>query len=346
MCIVFVANHVHPKYPLIIASNRDEFLDRPTEPMRVWSNNSHVECINHNNHYESNINSHDGRRGSRRLSLAGRDLVGGGTWLGIALPSDDDSPSDDAQEQEKQTTNNNTPQPSPTSLRWIAITNFRELEQHGRPSRGGLLMEYLEDADDDDKTRSACSFVHDLHPRGQEYNGFNLLVGDTSGIYYYGNRTKKDDDQSIEHPNPLGKGIFGLSNGLLDQWPKVQRGKELLHAICRKDAERQSTSPVESFHEELMSLLCDKTQPISDDQLPDTGIGPEYERYLSSIFIPKGRYFGKDYGTRTSTTIVVDTNGIVSILERTWWPEGGKDQWYQYDSNSGDKLEGMLLSRI
>ena len=181
MCIVFVANHVHPKYPLIIASNRDEFLDRPTEPMRVWSNNSHVHCINHNNHYESqsNNNSHNGRRGSRRLSLAGRDLVGGGTWLGIALPSDDDSLSDDAQEQEKHTTSNNAPQ----SLRWIAITNFRELEQHGRPSRGGLLMEYLEDADDDDQTHSAYSFVRDLHPRGQEYNGFNLLVGDTSGIY-------------------------------------------------------------------------------------------------------------------------------------------------------------------
>ena len=33
MCIIFVAIDAHPRFPLIVASNRDEFLSRPTDPL-------------------------------------------------------------------------------------------------------------------------------------------------------------------------------------------------------------------------------------------------------------------------------------------------------------------------
>ncbi len=57
MCILLISLQQHPKYPLIVAANRDEFYDRPTSAAAFWADAPHV--------------------------LAGRDLQQGGTWLGI-----------------------------------------------------------------------------------------------------------------------------------------------------------------------------------------------------------------------------------------------------------------------
>ncbi|XPF94101.1 NRDE family protein [Colwellia sp. RE-S-Sl-9] len=56
MCILFIALKQHPKYPVIICANRDEFHQRPTQNLHVWPENS---------------------------ILAGKDLQAGGTWLGL-----------------------------------------------------------------------------------------------------------------------------------------------------------------------------------------------------------------------------------------------------------------------
>ena len=56
MCLIFIAHRQHPDYPLIIAANRDEFYDRPSEVM----------------HFQQQGNL-----------LAGKDLKAGGTWLGL-----------------------------------------------------------------------------------------------------------------------------------------------------------------------------------------------------------------------------------------------------------------------
>ena len=57
MCLILFAFRAHPDYPLIVAANRDEFMDRPTEPAQFWKDHPDV--------------------------LAGRDRVKGGTWMGI-----------------------------------------------------------------------------------------------------------------------------------------------------------------------------------------------------------------------------------------------------------------------
>src|SRR5690606_11146339 len=57
MCLILFAFQAHPDYPLVVAANRDEYLDRPTEPARFWEDHPDV--------------------------LAGRDRVKGGTWMGI-----------------------------------------------------------------------------------------------------------------------------------------------------------------------------------------------------------------------------------------------------------------------
>lgn len=56
MCILFIALKQHPKYPVIICANRDEFHQRPTQSLHVWP--------------------------SQQI-LAGKDLQAGGTWLGL-----------------------------------------------------------------------------------------------------------------------------------------------------------------------------------------------------------------------------------------------------------------------
>jgi uncharacterized protein with NRDE domain len=57
VCLILFAHKVHPDYPLGLAGNRDEYYDRPTAPADFWAEAPEI--------------------------LAGRDLVGGGTWLGI-----------------------------------------------------------------------------------------------------------------------------------------------------------------------------------------------------------------------------------------------------------------------
>jgi len=57
MCLVLIAYRRHPRYPLVLAANRDEFHARPAQPLHWWN---------------------DGVR-----MLAGRDLQAGGSWLGL-----------------------------------------------------------------------------------------------------------------------------------------------------------------------------------------------------------------------------------------------------------------------
>jgi uncharacterized protein with NRDE domain len=57
MCLILLAYGVHPAYGLVVAANRDEFYERPTEAARFWDDAPEV--------------------------LAGRDLTRGGTWLGV-----------------------------------------------------------------------------------------------------------------------------------------------------------------------------------------------------------------------------------------------------------------------
>src|SRR6185437_13292990 len=57
MCLLVVAWQAHPRYPLVVAANRDEFHERPTAPMAQWPAPDDI--------------------------LAGRDLRANGTWLAL-----------------------------------------------------------------------------------------------------------------------------------------------------------------------------------------------------------------------------------------------------------------------
>lgn len=59
MCVIALALDAHPKWRIILAGNRDEFHARPSAPLTRWEAT------------DSQI-------------IAGRDLVSGGTWLGVS----------------------------------------------------------------------------------------------------------------------------------------------------------------------------------------------------------------------------------------------------------------------
>ncbi|MEX0975603.1 MAG: NRDE family protein [Woeseia sp.] len=58
MCLIALAWHVHPAYPLIVAANRDEFHQRSADPLHWWPDHPNI--------------------------AGGRDRLAGGTWLGVS----------------------------------------------------------------------------------------------------------------------------------------------------------------------------------------------------------------------------------------------------------------------
>lgn len=199
--------------------------------------------------------------------LAGRDLAAGGTWLGMTRNG-----------------------------RIATVTNYREPDRNRdlAPSRGQLVVDAL--------TRDGAIFADSLNRTGSDYNGFNLLWGDSAELWYCHN-------QGETVPRPLDPGIYGLSNGLLDTpWPKLIHARESLVGIVESS---RILRP-----EPLFRILADRQLP-PDHALPDTGIGRDRERLLSTSFI-----LSPQYGTRASTVIIVRRDGMASFHERTFNPDG------------------------
>jgi len=177
--------------------------------------------------------------------------------------------------------------------RIAAITDYRDpaLLKSNAPSRGGLVRRFLLSHERPD------DFIHRISVEAHEYNGFNLVVGEKDNLYWYSN--------IADELRFLGPGIYGLSNHFLDTpWPKVIRGK---NALQRLISEKTDPSP-----EDFLFILSDRSM-ADDENLPDTGIGIEWERMLSSVFVSS-----PDYGTRSSTLLWVDQNDRVMFMERVY----------------------------
>ena len=243
MCLIAFAIGQNPRFPLVVAANRDEFFRRPTAAMAWW------------------------QADSGQHLLAGRDLASGGTWLAISANG-----------------------------QVAAVTNVREgSPETGRASRGELPVRALAEP------TSALGAALNSEP--DRYAGFNLVSLTERGGWYYSNRDA--------HPGrQLFRGSFGLSNHLLQTpWPKLLRLRTAFASAVEAASDR-----TEALHAELLPLLQD-TSPAPDAMLPDTGVGLETERFLSSPFI-----VGSDYGTRATTIVTVDAQGEVRVTEQSWGP--------------------------
>jgi uncharacterized protein with NRDE domain len=179
--------------------------------------------------------------------------------------------------------------------RFAALTNFRDPARNrpDAPSRGALVRAFL--ASEVDPGAYLCA----LQGEADRYNGFSLLVGDRAALHYFSNR-----DGAVR---ALPPGIYGLANELLDApWPKVRTGKARLAACLDGEVDADA----------LLEML-DDTQAAPDGELPRTGVTLEWERQLSPL-----RIRAADYGTRSSTVLLVAHDGEVAFLERSFDASG------------------------
>ncbi|MGA7837531.1 MAG: NRDE family protein [Ignavibacteriaceae bacterium] len=238
MCLLLIANKIHPEFKLIIAANRDEFYNRLAQKATFWRDQQYL--------------------------LAGKDLEAGGIWMGITK-----------------------------SGRFSAITNYRDFNREikqNAPTRGNLTTDFLLGNDNPEE------YSEKLREKHTEYNGYNLVYGFINELYYYSNETNL--------VVKLEPGLYGLSNALLNTpWPKVTESKKYVSELI---------SSGDVSKEKLFEILADKTT-ADDDQLPDTGIGQEREKALSSNFIETPQY-----GTRCSTVILINKDDKVNFTERTF----------------------------
>lgn len=179
--------------------------------------------------------------------------------------------------------------------RFAALTNFRDPAtlRDDAPSRGALVSDFLTSSADAD------GYLRSVRRDANRYNGFSLVLGDLASLRYFSNRGGE--------ARALQPGIYGLSNHLLDApWPKVCAGKARLAAHLDGEVDAEA----------LLDLL-DDTQVAPDAELPRTGVPLERERALSPLRIRAG-----DYGTRSSTVLLVAQDGEVSLVERSFDASG------------------------
>ncbi|WP_321953008.1 NRDE family protein [Paraburkholderia bannensis] len=208
-----------------LAANRDEFLRRTAAPLQWWDDAPDV--------------------------LAGRDLVGGGTWLGMTRGG-----------------------------RFAALTNYRAPHEMrpDAPTRGTLVSRWLTGAPDLPDT--PLDYLAEVARDGDLYNGFNLIVGDWTRreLAWYCNR----DNRGNSTPALLPDGTHGISNAVLDTpWPK------LVHK--RAELAQQVANGPDVPLDALIDIMRDP-RVAPDAQLPATGIPLERERALSAAFIDTPDY--------------------------------------------------------
>jgi len=131
MCLAIIALSALPDIPVLVAANRDEYHARPTAPAAPWPDRPDI--------------------------IAGRDLVAGGTWLGMTRGG-----------------------------RYALLTNYRApaAANPAAPSRGTLVEAFLRGV------QPPADYARDVHARSGQYNGFNLIIGDRDHSFYVGNRAQ------------------------------------------------------------------------------------------------------------------------------------------------------------
>ncbi|KAJ3203541.1 hypothetical protein HDU82_006518 [Entophlyctis luteolus] len=154
--------------------------------------------------------------------------------------------------------------------RFAFLTNIRgaHSENQNAKSRGFLVSNFLA------STQSPQAYLKDVSIRSNEYNGFNLVVGDlrSGEVWYFGNRMNGDDRYVENHgaeeeqirqvavdcdaPVRLCPGtIYALSNATLftgREWHKVAHGTKLFRDAINIDHELAINSDAHSPSQEVV----------------------------------------------------------------------------------------------
>lgn len=314
MCLIAWRTAATAPWPLLLAANRDEFHLRDAQALHRWPT---LPTLARLGRRPSLTGGHSPSAATPAFVIAGRDLVGGGTWLGLAVTA--------------------------RGLRIVMLTNLR----NGRalpvapdaPSRGLLVTDLL-GADEAARVAMERLAAHEDLPRMAGFNlvAIELTAREPTGAEHAGQETTATaapgftivtsylahagpdaaSTSSQVKPRRVGEGIHGLSNGALDApWPKT---RALSAAIARagdlRDAAATDPAGLAAADALLLDCLADR-RPAPAADLPDTGIDPARESWLSSPFISS-----EHYGTRCSTLVAVAADGRFDIVERRYDREG------------------------
>jgi uncharacterized protein with NRDE domain len=172
--------------------------------------------------------------------------------------------------------------------RFGVITNVRGTEQPvDAPTRGRLIPEFLGGGE------TPSAYLTRLAGHPDRFAGFILIVADAAGPWVYSNIDGRP-------PRPLGPGIHGASNSAYDApWPKVTSARQRLAATL------DVTDP-----RALVRVLAERTR--ADDEM---------EQRRASAFISH-----PVYGTRSTTTYVLDREGTAVITETNFRSDGTRER--------------------
>lgn len=174
MCLIVFAWRQHAAFDLIVGANRDEFHARPAAAADYWADAPWV--------------------------LAGRDLLGGGTWMGVTAAG-----------------------------RFAAVTNYRDpsRQRADARSRGELTAAYLR------AEETPARYAEQAWTLRHAYNGFNLLLGDLDALWYVGSHGSGPRQLAT---GVYGLSNHMLDT----PWPKVERSKARFErALAQADPEAE-----------------------------------------------------------------------------------------------------------
>jgi uncharacterized protein with NRDE domain len=300
MCLIAMAWGVSAQYPLVIASNRDEFYARPTAPLTEWMT----------------VEGH--------AIYSGRDLKDGGTWLGFAQSG--------RFAMLTNVRNPATPVPVSARSRGALVMDWLTSGHDATAWCDGLNMyEYAGfNLIIGDWSRQACHYVSNQHLASASTD-----VKQNQPLDQWSIAGAATDTVANGLPTPLQSGqIVGLSNAALNTpWPKTLHlvgalGEALggasdgavvgvVSGISGNQLSSPSPKPpsLPDLQEALQRALLNQDLARAD-QLPHTGVAQEQELALSSVFV---RYPPEQpsYGTRTSLVAVLSAQQRLHLLETT-----------------------------
>jgi uncharacterized protein with NRDE domain len=172
--------------------------------------------------------------------------------------------------------------------RFAAVTNVRDPQAPaGRRSRGEWVQRVL-------AAPSLAAIETSLSRDSGDYGGFNLLFGSAEALYSWHSPSRT--------LHTLTPGIHALSNADLDtRWPKVVAARTALAALLAAD------TPIGS--DDWWGALGSTATPPGE--LPDTGIGRDWEQRLAPAVITGARY-----GTLSRNLLRWHADGRVDFAER------------------------------
>jgi len=229
MCTLIVLHRCVSGRPLVVAANRDEFLDRPAEGMALRTSGEPT-----------------GERRGENWIVAPRDLEAGGTWVGLNArnvfvgltnlrPADADSTTDQA-----------------------ALTGTKE---GGKlQSRGDVVMKALEA----ESAAKAIERLLRLEP--SRFNPFQLLVADGQEAWLLVYRGEARAISLEPGPHVVGNVVDGKVEAALGaattEW-EASQGSNAMAAKCEK-REKHSESRVRK-----LTRIRERVEKLMTDSGPD-----------------------------------------------------------------------------